>query len=151
MAEELQVTELQPAEVSSDDPGTLLIALGREHGHVTGEQIAAAVEEVELGPDAVRELHSQLVDAGIEVVLGRDGDGEPEEDPADTPQIVAPDLTVEPGVDSLRLYLHAIGRVQLLTADQEAALAKRIERGDMDAKRQMVEANLRLVVSIAKG
>jgi RNA polymerase primary sigma factor len=61
------------------------------------------------------------------------------------------DLTVEPGLDSLRLYLHAIGRVQLLSAEEEVALAKRIERGDMGAKQHMVEANLRLVVSIAKG
>ena len=61
------------------------------------------------------------------------------------------DLTVEPSLDSLRLYLRSIGRVELLTADQEIELAKRIERGDMAAKRHMVEANLRLVVSIAKG
>jgi len=60
------------------------------------------------------------------------------------------DLTVEPSLDSLRLYLRSIGRVELLTAEQEVALAKRIERGDMLAKQQMVEANLRLVVSIAK-
>ena len=64
------------------------------------------------------------------------------------PQI---DLTVEPSLDSLRLYLRSIGRVDLLTADQEVFLAKRIERGDMNAKQQMIEANLRLVVSIAKG
>ena len=61
------------------------------------------------------------------------------------------DLTVEPSLDSLRLYLRSIGRVELLTADEEISLAKRIERGDMVAKQQMVEANLRLVVSIAKG
>src|SRR5205823_10010182 len=61
------------------------------------------------------------------------------------------DLTVEPSLDSLRLYLRSIGRVDLLTADQEVELAKRIEKGDMAAKRHMVEANLRLVVSIAKG
>ncbi|MCB0860820.1 MAG: sigma-70 family RNA polymerase sigma factor, partial [Solirubrobacterales bacterium] len=54
-------------------------------------------------------------------------------------------------LDSLRLYLRSIGQVELLTAQQEVELAKRIERGDMEAKRQMVEANLRLVVSIAKG
>jgi RNA polymerase primary sigma factor len=61
------------------------------------------------------------------------------------------DLAVEPSLDSLRLYLRAIGRVPLLSAEEEVALAKRIERGDMAAKAHMVEANLRLVVSIAKG
>jgi RNA polymerase primary sigma factor len=61
------------------------------------------------------------------------------------------DLTVEPSLDSLRLYLRSIGRVPLLNADEEVALAKRIERGDIAAKQHMVEANLRLVVSIAKG
>jgi RNA polymerase primary sigma factor len=61
------------------------------------------------------------------------------------------DLSVEPSLDSLRLYLRSIGRVQLLTAEEEVCLAKRIERGDVSAKQQMIEANLRLVVSIAKG
>jgi RNA polymerase primary sigma factor len=61
------------------------------------------------------------------------------------------DLSVEPSVDSLRLYLRSIGRVPLLTAEEEVNLAKRIERGDVSAKQQMIEANLRLVVSIAKG
>jgi RNA polymerase primary sigma factor len=60
------------------------------------------------------------------------------------------DLSVEPSLDSLRLYLRSIGRVELLTAEQEVLLARRIERGDMVAKQQMIEANLRLVVSIAK-
>jgi RNA polymerase primary sigma factor len=60
-------------------------------------------------------------------------------------------LSVDPGLDSLRLYLRSIGRVPLLSAEEEVALAKRIERGDMAAKQHMVEANLRLVVSIAKG
>jgi RNA polymerase primary sigma factor len=61
------------------------------------------------------------------------------------------DTTVEPSLDSLRLYLRSIGRVPLLSAEEEVALAKRIERGDVLAKQHMVEANLRLVVSIAKG
>jgi RNA polymerase primary sigma factor len=61
------------------------------------------------------------------------------------------DLTVEPSLDCLRLYLRSIGAVELLTAEQEVDLAQRIERGDMAAKRHMVEANLRLVVSISKG
>src|SRR6185503_9541006 len=73
--------------------------------------------------------------------------------PVPAPETKRPelDLTVEPSLDSLRLYLRAIGKVELLTAEQEVTLAKRIERGDMNAKEQMVKANLRLVVSIAKG
>ncbi|HTA36592.1 MAG TPA: sigma-70 family RNA polymerase sigma factor [Solirubrobacteraceae bacterium] len=61
------------------------------------------------------------------------------------------DLSADPSLDSLRLYLRSIGRVPLLTAEEEVSLAKRIERGDIAAKQHMVEANLRLVVSIAKG
>jgi RNA polymerase primary sigma factor len=61
------------------------------------------------------------------------------------------DISTEPSLDSLRLYLRSIGRVPLLTAEEEVCLAKRIERGDVTAKQQMIEANLRLVVSIAKG
>ena len=61
------------------------------------------------------------------------------------------ELGVESSLDSLRLYLRSIGRVPLLSAEEEVALAKRIERGDVAAKQHMVEANLRLVVSIAKG
>jgi RNA polymerase primary sigma factor len=61
------------------------------------------------------------------------------------------DLSAEPSVDSLRLYLRSIGRVPLLCAKEEVALAKRIEKGDVTAKQHMIEANLRLVVSIAKG
>jgi len=61
------------------------------------------------------------------------------------------ELGVEPSLDSLRLYLRSIGRVPLLSAEEEVCLAKRIERGDVAAKQHMVEANLRLVVSIAKG
>ena len=89
--------------------------------------------------------------------LDRAGRGEqhkhpPHEQPALAEEEKGPklDLTVEPSLDSLRLYLREIGKVPLLTADQEVYLAKRIERGDMAAKTQMIEANLRLVVSIAK-
>ena len=91
--------------------------------------------------------------------VGAPGDGSEEEDERASglrsrleelkrPEV---DLTVEPSLDSLRLYLRAIGRVPLLSAEEEVALAKRIERGDIAAKQHMVEANLRLVVSIAKG
>src|SRR5689334_19847745 len=149
MAEELEQTLTPNGDRPSEDVAGGLIAAGRERGYVTVEQVTAALEEVELGADGIRELHSQLADAGVDV-LGDAAAGE--NGAAEVPPVAsAPELTVDPGVDSLRLYLHAIGQVSLLTADGEVALAKRIERGDMVAKRQMVEANLRLVVSIAKG
>jgi RNA polymerase primary sigma factor len=73
-----------------------------------------------------------------------------EAEPVEEDRARSLDLSVEPSLDSVRLYLREIGRVPLLTADREVWLAKRIERGDGEAKRQMIEANLRLVVSIAK-
>jgi len=162
MEEELQADGLSSGEQPSEELGATLVALGRERGYLTSEQLASALEEAELTADGVSELRAHLIGAGIEVVAedavvaagaGMNGGGRATNgggaDGAGT--VGAPDLTVEPGVDSLRQYLHSIGRVQLLTAEQEVGLAQRIERGDMDAKRQMVEANLRLVVSIAKG
>jgi RNA polymerase primary sigma factor len=130
-----------------------LIALGRERGYLTFEQIATTLEEVEVTKEQVAGLHARLVEHGVEVLAedGAAGVGERAESPNGQPKKAELDLTIEPSLDSLRLYLRSIGRVDLLTAEQEVALAKRIERGDMVAKRQMVEANLRLVVSIAKG
>ena len=131
-----------------------LVAEGRERGYLTFEEIAACLEEVEVTKEQVRDLHVYLVDSGVEIVAA-DG-ARPPAVAQPVGQSAAPkkpeiDLTVEPSLDSLRLYLRSIGRVDLLTADQEVSLAKRIERGDMFAKQQMIEANLRLVVSIAKG
>src|SRR3954452_19185047 len=140
-----------------------LIAEGQEKGTLTFEQIASCLEEVEVTKEQVQELHAHLVEQGIEVV-GPDGKPVTSEngrleaaaearkrEGEEAPRKPEIDLTVEPSLDSLRLYLRSIGRVPLLTAAEEVSLAKRIERGDMDAKTHMVEANLRLVVSIAKG
>jgi len=140
-----------------------LISDGQERGFLTFEQIATCLDEVEVTKEQVQELHSHLVEHGVDIV-GADGRpatsegqtvesavearGKAASETSKKPEI---DLTVEPSLDSLRLYLRSIGRVALLTACQEVDLAKRIERGDMIAKTQMVEANLRLVVSIAKG
>ena len=134
-----------------------LVSEGRERGYLTFEEIAACLEEVEVTKEQLHELHSHLEEHGVEVVSG---DGKPmpgpepggasDKDPS-APKKVEIDLTVEPSLDSLRLYLRSIGRVGLLTAFEEVQLAKRIERGDMTAKQHMIEANLRLVVSIAKG
>ena len=129
-----------------------LIALGGERGYLTFEEIAGTLDEVEVTKEQVQRLHGYLIEHGVDVIAAdgltayKEAKGQP-----DAPKKPELDLTVEPSLDSLRLYLRSIGRVELLTAEQEIELARRIERGDMRAKRHMVEANLRLVVSIAKG
>ena len=140
-----------------------LILEGQERGFLTFEQITSCLEEVEVTKEQVTELHAFLEEQGIDIVNAEDGRPAVAEggrfEPAaaaqgktsDAPRKPEIDLTVEPSLDSLRLYLRSIGRVQLLTAEREVALAQRIERGDLVAKQEMVEANLRLVVSIAKG
>jgi RNA polymerase primary sigma factor len=150
-----------------------LIAEAQERGVIRFSELESCLEEIEVTKEQVQELHAYLDEQGI-AVIGADGrlasseesrveasapvGGDRDEDavggvgsePEPTRRGVTLDLTVEPTLDSLRLYLRSIGRVELLTAAQEVALARRIERGDMDAKRHMIEANLRLVVSIAK-
>jgi len=152
LADEAPITEL--------DELRPLIAEGQERGFLTFGQIEACLEEVEVTKEQLQELHSYLEEQGIDVV---EADGKPlkrdaaggdnasavQSQPEERKKLEI-DLTVEPSLDSLRLYLRSIGRVELLTAEQEVMLARRIERGDMDAKQQMIEANLRLVVSIAK-
>jgi len=125
-----------------------------EPGESEGELSAGAASAAPHERDAETELAEDHRDPPKALLEGEDE----EENPArslprqlDGLKRDELDLSVEPSLDSLRLYLHSIGRVPLLSAEEEVALAKRIERGDMAAKQHMVEANLRLVVSIAKG
>ncbi len=113
-------------------------AAGELQAEITTRAPAAAAEALE--PDTPEEAP----DDGAEQIRGL----HQRMDELKRPDL---DLTADPSVDSLRLYLRSIGRVPLLSAEEEVCLAKRIERGDMAAKQHMVEANLRLVVSIAKG
>jgi RNA polymerase primary sigma factor len=128
-----------------------LVQDGLEKGLLNYDEIAAGLEDVELTKDQIEDFYTYLIDHGVELVEGETHKHPPHEQPEPeeekTPKL---DLSVEPSLDSLRLYLREIGKVPLLTADQEVYLAKRIERGDMAAKTQMIQANLRLVVSIAK-
>lgn len=124
-----------------------LVDLGQERGYLIIAEVATALEEVEISKEQVEDFHAYLVEHGIEI---HESEGRIAASAVGGEKVEI-DLTVEPSLDSLRLYLREIGRVPLLTAGMEIDLAKRIEKGDMRAKRQMIEANLRLVVSIAKG
>jgi RNA polymerase primary sigma factor len=144
---------VEEAELSSEQTQDLFSYLEEHAIEIVDSDETAA--ELQAGAQAARD---GATDAE-RPVGGRDEEGEPETD--DEARGVRArlhelkraeaDLSVDPSLDSLRLYLRSIGRVPLLDAEQEVALAKRIERGDMAAKQHMVEANLRLVVSIAKG
>ena len=131
-----------------------LIEQGLEKGFLTYDEIVTGLDDVELTKEQVEDFYTYLIDHSIELVEGVEHKTLPHEEPAPPEEDKAApklDLSVEPSLDSLRLYLREIGKVPLLTADREVSLAKLIERGDMGAKQHMIEANLRLVVSIAKG
>ena len=132
-----------------------LIARGLQIGVLTYAEIATATAELGLEDTDVEELHGLFERCEIELI--------DEIDPATAANLIierapprrarrkaALDLEPEGTTDGLQLFLKGIGKVRLLTADEEVALAKRIERGSFEAKQKMVEANLRLVVSIAK-
>ena len=111
-----------------------LIASAQESGQLASDELAVAVDELELEPAQVDELYGRLDELQIEVV-----------EPVEEAEVDQREVSTE----ALQLFLKDIGKVDLLTAAQEIELAKRIERGDHRAKQEMVEANLRLVVSIA--
>jgi RNA polymerase primary sigma factor len=159
LAAETLASALEEADLSTQQARDLLSYL-EEHGI---EVLAAGDAAPELQPNGGRDGHASSRrrdslggEEGHDQVRALAGESEPDErdglhvrlEELKRPDI---DMTVEPSLDSLRLYLRSIGRVPLLSAEEEVALAKRIERGDIAAKQHMVEANLRLVVSIAKG
>src|SRR5246127_2039653 len=154
---QLEVQDVLTVDISLPDVEELhkLVAEGKEKGFLSYDEIVNGLEDVELTKEQVEDFYTCLIDHGVELMEGEQHRTPPHiEPPPEDEKIVATpklDLTVEPSLDSLRLYLREIGKVPLLTADQEVTLAKRIERGDMSAKAAMIEANLRLVVSIAKG
>ena len=122
----------------------LLLESGRLTGRLGADEIARALDELDVDAAQLDEFYAALEEAQIEVVERTD------EPAGEAEQAVVAHEAAEISTDTLQLFLKDIGRVPLLTAAQEVELAKRIERGDHTAKQAMVEANLRLVVSIAK-
>jgi RNA polymerase primary sigma factor len=127
-------------EVLASDEGQRLLEVGYRTGQLDADELALALDELDLEPAQIDEFYASLEEAQIAVVH------------ADVPDEAQPEVEPEPEIttDALQLFLKDIGKVPLLTAAQEVELAKRIERGEHAAKQAMVEANLRLVVSIAK-
>jgi RNA polymerase primary sigma factor len=131
-----------------------LVEQGLEKGFLTYDEIVTGLEDVELTKEQIEDFYAYLIDHAIELHEGVEHKDFPHAEPVLVDEGKSEqklDLSVDPSLDSLRQYLREIGKVPLLTADQEVSLAKLIERGDMAAKQHMIEANLRLVVSIAKG
>ena len=128
-----------------------LLAKGKKQGFITYEQLAEELKGLDVDSDSLDELYNALVEANIDIVT-EDGsdDASGEEITADS---VVEDITLSKDVkinDPVRMYLKEIGRINLLTSDEEFEYAKRAEEGDEEAKRMLAESNLRLVVSIAK-
>ena len=134
-----------------------LTELGKKTGVLAYDDIAERMANFELDSEHMDEFYESLGEQGIELV-GTAGDDEEDPDIHDLEKENDDEfdlnyLSVPPGVkinDPVRMYLKEIGRVDLLSASEEIELAKRIEKGDEEAKRRLAEANLRLVVSIAK-
>ncbi|MGH3053591.1 MAG: sigma-70 family RNA polymerase sigma factor, partial [Gaiellaceae bacterium] len=121
-----------------------LLEAAQAAGRVSAEEIALALDELDLEPAQIEDVYRALEELQVEIVDGAATEPDPKEEAR------LDETAREVSTDALQLFLKDIGKVELLTAAEEVELAKRIERGDHRAKQEMVEANLRLVVSIAK-
>ncbi|MGM9927634.1 MAG: RNA polymerase sigma factor RpoD [Bacillus sp. (in: firmicutes)] len=141
-------------ELTLDQVKERLLEAGKKRGVLTYEEVSEKLANFELDSDAIEEYLDFLGEQGVEVLAEEDSDADPNIKQLEKEEeFDLNDLSVPPGVkinDPVRMYLKEIGRVDLLSGEEEIALAERIEQGDEEAKRRLAEANLRLVVSIAK-
>ena len=122
-----------------------LVELGKKKGNITYEELAEKLKNLDLDADSLDDLYNTLNENHISVVSENEED---DEDPSKTSnELLTKDLTIN---DPVRMYLKEIGQIKLLTTEEELELADRIAEGDEQAKATLAEANLRLVVSIAK-
>ena len=136
-----------------DERKVELIELGQKKGFITFEELADALKGLDMDSDSLDSLYNALVDAGINVVTKEEAESS-EGGEAKSEEVVIlndEDLVKDVNInDPVRMYLKEIGRKSLLTPAEEADLSIRAAQGDEEAKNQLAEANLRLVVSIAK-
>ncbi len=126
-----------------------LLQKGRLQGKLTYDEISDALQEINLNALQIEALYDAFNEMNIEITDESDIERE-EKDAEDKDEKTEDYLSKVKTSDPVRMYLKEIGRVSLLTAEQEVELAKRMEAGDPEARKELVEANLRLVVSIAK-
>lgn len=127
-----------------------LIEAGKKLGYVTYEQLVEELKGLDVDSDTLDDLYNALVENNIEIISETADNSTDEEDPAG---LIVEDLTMSKDIkinDPVRMYLKEIGRINLLTTDEEFEYAKLAEQGDEYAKKMLAESNLRLVVSIAK-
>lgn len=139
-------------DLTLDEAKEQIVEIGKKQGELAYEDVVDRLARFELESEQIDEFYEYLAEQGIEVVSDID-DEDADDDTDSEKEFNLKDISVPLGVkinDPVRMYLKEIGRVDLLTADEEVALAKRIEENDEEAKMQLAEANLRLVVSIAK-
>jgi RNA polymerase primary sigma factor len=148
--QEEKLTQNQLQELLGTEPARALLEGAEERGYVLPAELEAFALEHDLADDEVEELTRELETTGLEVREAAEETGSEAEKPEPAAEQPQPQALVG-AADSLQLFLADIGRHKLLTAAEEVMLAKAIERGDLTAKRRMIESNLRLVVSIAKG
>jgi len=159
MADKKKTTAVVAEEEVSSQSSEIVLKLlkkGKKNGGVlTYGEIVEALQTEDMSPDEIDDLYEAFSKKGIDIM-----DANREEHSADDEDIdidkneeVDIDLSIPEGIsidDPVRMYLKEIGRVPLLTAEEEIFLAKRMEEGDEEAQKRLAEANLRLVVSIAK-
>ncbi|MDQ7819644.1 MAG: RNA polymerase sigma factor RpoD [Armatimonadota bacterium] len=138
-----------PAEEAKVPPELkALVELGRKKGYVTHDDILEQLPDADQNVELIDRVYSVLSEQGIEVVEdARDAEQQAKARAAEEEEREAEGVAID---DPVRMYLKEIGKVPLLTPEQEVDLAQRMEKGDEEAKRRLIEANLRLVVSIAK-
>lgn len=145
------VKDTNAAAAASLDAISKLLDKGKKTGVLTYNEIMESLQSVDMSPDEIDELYDTFTKRGIDIIdngndIGPDDDSNLKDD-------IDIDLSIPEGInidDPVRMYLKEIGRVPLLSADEEIKLAKRMEDGDLEAQKRLAEANLRLVVSIAK-
>lgn len=151
-----QAPKEQPVELTPEESKDKLVAQAKKAGEIDQRQINSVFPDVPENVDILDKLYTELADNNLKIKSVADkkgdnfnGDWVAEDDEE---EVVVPDQIYLDDVadDSVRLYLREIGKIPLLKADEELALAQRVVAGDKDAKDQMAEANMRLVVSIAK-